>query len=323
MLASKLSRRSFVAGLGLAAAAGAGLALTAQADEKKEDDAEEAESADEADAAEEEAEEEPLAIEDGGPAEVDQEVPEASGDDTTIKVAATAVPHAEILNGPVKEALEAKGWTLDVQEFTDYVLPNTATEDGEVDANYFQHITYLKNFNEEQGTHLVSVGGVHFEPFGLYAGAKSSLDDIADGDKVAVPNDVTNEARALLLLQQEGLITLKEGAGLAATPNDIDENPKNLDIVEVEAAATPTVLQDVAIAAINGNYALDAGYTIADALAVEADDSQAARAYVNVLTVKEGNEETDKTRALVAATFTSEVRKFIEDNYEGAVVALF
>ena len=316
---SSISRRSFVAGLGAFAVVAATAGLTANAKDGVSSAADKSGAADKSSQADKTG---ALSVADGGPAPVDQEIPEATGD-KTITVAATATPHAEILNGPVKTALEAKGWKLDVREFTDYVLPNTSTEDGEVDANYFQHITYLKNFNKEQGTHLVSVGGVHFEPFGLYAGKTSSLDALADGAQVAVPNDVTNEARALLLLQQEGLLKLKDGVGIEATTNDIAENPKNIQFVEVEAAAVSTVLADVDIAAINGNYALDAGYTIADALAVEADDSVAAQAYVNVLTVKEGNEATDKTKALVNATFTSAVRTFIKDTYNGAVVALF
>ena len=247
----------------------------------------------------------------------------AAEGDKTITVAATPSPHAEILTNAVKPLLEKDGWTLEVKEFTDYVLPNDATEQGEVDANYFQHQPYLDSFNEEKGTHLVSVASVHFEPFGLFAGKTSALDDLKDGAVVAVPNDTTNEARALLLLQQEGLLTLKDGAGITATTNDIEENPKNLDFKELEAANIPNVLQDVDVACINGNYALDAGLKIEDALATEASDGLAAQTYANVIVVKEGNEDTDKTKALVAAVLSDEVRDYINDTYSGAVVPVF
>lgn len=242
--------------------------------------------------------------------------------DKTIKVGASPTPHAEILNA-VKDELANDGYTLEVVEYNDYVLPNTALEDGDLDANYFQHITYLDNFNEENGTHLVSAGAIHFEPFGLYAGKTTSLDDLADGATVAVPNDTTNEARALLLLEQEGLITLKDGAGLNATVLDIEDNPKNLQIEEVEAAQLPRVLQDVDIAAINGNYALGAGLKVSDALAVESDEGEAAKAYGNVVAVKEGNENTEKTQALIKALTSDTAREYIESTYDGSVVPLF
>jgi D-methionine transport system substrate-binding protein len=243
--------------------------------------------------------------------------------DTTITVAASPTPHAEILNGPVKEVLEGEGYTLVVKEFTDYVLPNTATEEGEVDANYFQHQPYLDSFNEEKGTHLVSVAAVHFEPFGIYPGRTSSLEELADGAVVAVPNDTTNEARALLLLQQEGLLTLKDGADLTVTTKDIVDNPKNLQFKELEAATIPSVIADVDIATINGNYALDAGFTTADALATEDADSLAADTYANVLVVKEGNESLDKIVALKNALLSPEVKEFITSEYNGGVVAVF
>lgn len=248
----------------------------------------------------------------------------ASGSDSkTITVAATAEPHADILNNAVKGQLEAEGYKLEVKEFTDYVLPNTSTEEGEVDANYFQHITYLDNFNEEQGTHLVSVGTVHYEPFGIYAGKTASLDGLQDGAQVAVPNDATNEARALLLLQDNGLLKLKDGVGIEATANDIVENPKNLKFVEVEAATVPNVIADVDVAIINGNYAIAAGLNITDALAVEEDDSVAAEAYANVLVVKEGNEKSEKIQALYKALTSDETRSYIEKEYAGSVVPLF
>ena len=242
----------------------------------------------------------------------------ASSDDKTITVAATPSPHAEILNDAVKPLLEKEGYTLEVKEFTDYVQPNTVTEEGEVDANYFQHITYLNNFNEEKGTHLVSVADVHYEPFGLYPGKTKSLDAL-----VAVPNDATNEARALLLLQDAGLITLKDDAGINATTNDIVSNPKNLKFKEVEAATVPNIVADVDIACINGNYAIPAGFKTTDALATESATSLAAEAYANVLVVKDGNQDSDKIKALVKALTSDEVRTYINDTYAGAVVPVF
>ena len=246
-----------------------------------------------------------------------------SSDDKTITVAATPSPHAEILNDAVKPLLEKEGYTLEVKEFTDYVQPNTVTEEGEVDANYFQHITYLNNFNEEKGTHLVSVADVHYEPFGLYPGKTKSLDALADGATVAVPNDATNEARALLLLQDAGLITLKDDAGINATTNDIVSDPKNLQLKEVEAATVPNIVADVDIACINGNYAIPAGFKTADALATESATSLAAEAYANVLVVKDGNQDSDKIKALVKALTSDEVRTYINDTYAGAVVPVF
>lgn len=243
-------------------------------------------------------------------------------DSKTIKVGATPAPHAAILE-VAKEILAEEGYTLEIVEYDDYVTPNTSLEDGSLDANYFQHITYLNGFNEERGTHLVSAAGIHYEPLGLYAGQVSSLTDLPDGAKIAVPNDSTNEARALLLLEQEGLIKLKEGVGISATKSDIAENPHNYEFYEVEARLTPTVLQDVAVAVVNGNYAIDAGLNISDALAVEASDGTAAEAYVNVLAVKEGNENSEAIQALVKALQSDEVRAFIEETYNGAVVPLF
>lgn len=244
-------------------------------------------------------------------------------DDKKITVAASPTPHAEILNGPVKKELEKDGWTLEVKEFTDYVLPNTATEDGEVDANYFQHTPYLDSFNEEKGTHLVSVEGIHFEPFALYPGRTAKLEDLAEGAIVAVPNDTSNEARALLLLQDAGLITLAEDAGITATVRDITDNPLNLEIKELEAAAIPRVLEDVDIAAINGNYALDAGLTPDQRLWVEDPEGVGATTYANILVVKEGNEDSEKTKALAAALTSDTTRDYINDTYDGAVVPVF
>ena len=246
----------------------------------------------------------------------------ASLEGTVIKVAASPTPHAEILK-VAKDVLAEQGITLEIEEFTDYIQPNMVTEDGQVDANYFQHITYLNDFNEENGTHLVSVADLHYEPFGIYAGKTTSLEELPDGAVVGVPNDPTNEGRALLLLQQEGLITLKEGVGLTATKLDIAENPKNLDIQELEAAQLPRSLDSLDLAVINGNYALQAGLNAADALAVESTDGEAAQAYVNVLVVKGGRENDPAIQALVEALKSDEVKAFMEENWPGAVVPMF
>ena len=242
--------------------------------------------------------------------------------DKTIKVAASPTPHAEIL-GSVKDALAEEGWTLEVVEFEDYVQPNVATTEGDVDANYFQHVPYLEEYNTENGTELVAVGNVHYEAMGVYKGSKDSFDALADGDKIAVPNDTTNEARALQLLAANGVITLKEDVGLEATKTDIVDNPKNVEIVELEAASIPGALADVALGVINANYALGAQLTTDDAVAYEASDSEAAETYVNVIVVNKGNEESEKTKALVAAVQTDAVKKFIEEKYNGAVIAKF
>ena len=235
-------------------------------------------------------------------------------------MAASSTPHAEILE-QAKPLLADKGYDLQVTVYNDYVQPNEVVESGDFDANYFQHIPYLNSFNEEKGTHLFNAGGIHYEPFGIYPGTKSSLSDVAEGDSVAVPNDTTNEARALLLLQDNGLITLKEGVGLEATVNDISENPYNLKIVELEAAQVPRVAGEVALVVLNGNYALEAGYSVAkDALAYESSDSEAAKTYVNVIAVKEGNENTDKIKALVEVLQSDDIRKYINDTYDGAVI---
>ena len=246
----------------------------------------------------------------------------AKADDKTIKVGATPAPHAEILE-VVQELLAAEGYTLEIVEFDDYVLPNTALHDGELDANYFQHITYMNNFNEEYGINMVSAAGIHYEPFGIYAGKCATLADLPDGAKIGVPNDATNEARALLLLEQEGLIKLEEGVGLAATKDSIVENPRGFEIVETKAELLTATLEDVDIAVINGNYAIDAGLKVSEALAVEAADGTAAEAYVNVITVMAGNENSEKIQALINALKSEKVKAFIEETYEGAVVPLF
>lgn len=239
-----------------------------------------------------------------------------------IVVGATPAPHGEILNA-AKELLKEKGYELEIKEYTDYVQPNIALESGDLDANYFQHFPYLEQFNQEKGTKLVSAGAIHYEPFGIYAGKTASLDALADNASVAVPNDVSNEARALLLLADNGLIELKEGVGLEATKNDIVKNEKNLKIMEIEAAQLPRSLGDVDIAVINGNYAIEAGLKVSDALASEDAESVAATTYGNILAVREGEEESEKAKALMEALTSDTVKKFIEDTYEGAVLPLF
>ena len=222
----------------------------------------------------------------------------------TLTVAASPTPHAEILNQCVP-ILAEQGIELVVNEYSDYVVPNTAVEDGDEDANYFQHLPYLEEFNETRGTHLVSVAGVHIEPMGIYAGRVSSLEDLPDGAVIAVPNDATNEGRALLLLEAQGLITLDDSSNLTATPNNIVDNPKNLEFQELEAATIPSVLADVDLAVINSNYALGAGLNpTTDALAIESSDSP----YVNVLVVKEGNENNEAIQALVDALHSDTIR---------------
>ena len=244
----------------------------------------------------------------------------AKDDDKTITVAASATPHAEILE-EAKPILEKEGYDLEVTVFDDYVRPNEVVESGEFDANYFQHIPYLDQFNEEKGTHLVNAGGIHYEPFGIYPGTKDSLDDLEDGDSIAVPNDTTNEARALLLLQDNGIITLKDGAGLNATVKDIEENPHNVEIVELEAAQVARVTGETAYVVLNGNYALEAGFSVGkDALAYEKSDSEAAKTYVNVIAVKEGNEDSEKIQALVDVLKSDEIKDFINEKYDGAVI---
>lgn len=245
---------------------------------------------------------------------------EKKTDDKKITVAASATPHAEILE-EAKTLLKDKGYELEVKVFDDYVQPNNVVESGEFDANYFQHVPYLEQFNEEKGTHLVVAGKIHYEPFGIYPGTKKDLKDIAKGDKIAVPNDTNNEARALLLLQDNGIIKLKDGAGIKATVNDIEENPNNIEIVELEAAQVPRVVNEVAYVVLNGNYALEANYTVKkDALAYEKSDSEAAKTYVNVIAVKEGNENSEKIKALVDVLKSDSIKKFIDEKYDGAVI---
>ncbi|MCQ2520059.1 MAG: MetQ/NlpA family ABC transporter substrate-binding protein [Lachnospiraceae bacterium] len=243
-----------------------------------------------------------------------------AADSNVIKIAASPTPHSEILE-KAKPILAEKGYDLQITVFEDYVIPNEVVESGEFTANYIQHVPYLNSFNEEKGTHIVNVGEIHYEPFGIYPGQKNDLAAIAEGDVIAVPNDTTNEARALLLLQDNGIIKLKDGAGLTATVNDIVENPYNIELKELEAAQVSRVVSEVAYVVLNGNYALEAGYVVSkDALAYEKSDSTAAKTYVNIIAVKEGNEDNAGVKALVEILKSDEIKKFITDNYEGAVI---
>lgn len=247
----------------------------------------------------------------------------ADGETITLKVAASPTPHAEIL-AQVVDILAEQGIDLQVTEYGDYVIPNTAVEEGDEDANFFQHTPYLEQFNEENGTHLVSVAKIHYEPMGIYAGTTATIEELPDGATIAVPNDVTNEARALLLLQDLGLITIDEAAGLNATPNDITSNPKNLQFKELEAAMLPQVVGEVDMSIINSNFAIQGGLNPAeDALASESADSVAADTYANILVVKEGNENNEAIQALIAALQSDTVKEFIENTYSGSVVAMF
>ena len=238
-----------------------------------------------------------------------------------IVIGASPSPHADILKVAKKE-LKKEGYELEIKEYSDYVQPNTALESGDLDANYFQHKPYLDDFNKQKKTHLVSAGTIHYEPFGIFPGKTKTLKALKNGATVAVPNDTTNEARALLLLQDNGLIKLKDGAGLTATVNDIAENPHNIKIVELEAAQVARVTGETAFVVLNGNYALQAGYSVKkDALAYEASDSEAAKTYVNIIAVKEGNEDSDAIKALVKVLKSDDIKKFIDEKYDGAVIA--
>ena len=247
-----------------------------------------------------------------------------SGELETITVGASSTPHAEILDA-VRGELEALGYNLEVVVFNDYVQPNTALADGDLDANYFQHEPYLTTFNSERGTDLVSAGAIHYEPMGIYPGTKSSLDDIAEGDTIAIPNDGSNETRALLLLQDLGYITLADGidASSNATIEAIVDNPLNLEITEMNAENIPHILADVAFGIINGNYALQADLTGDDALASESADSDAAQTYANIVACRNGDENSDKIQALITALTSETCREYIESTYNGAVVPIF
>ena len=253
---------------------------------------------------------------------------EAPAEDTaaetvTLKVAASPTPHAEIL-AQVVDVLAEQGIELVVTEYGDYVVPNTAVEEGAEDANFFQHAPYLESFNAENGTHLVSVAPIHYEPMGIYPGMTATLEELPDGAVIAVPNDVTNEARALQLLAAQGLIEIDPAAGLNATPNDITSNPKNLQFKEMEAAMLPQIVGEVDLAIINSNFALQGGLNPAeDALASEDAASEAAQTFANIIVVKEGSEENAAVLALIEALQSDAVREFIETTYNGSVVAMF
>lgn len=247
---------------------------------------------------------------------------ENKADDKTITVAASPTPHAEILEA-AKDLLKEKGYTLEIKEFDDYPQQNVVVDEGEFDANYFQHQPYLDNFNEEKGLDLVSAAKIHYEPLGIYPGASENLENIKDGAKIAVPNDATNEARALLLLEENGIITLKEDAGLNATKKDVEENPHNIEIVELDAAQIARVVEELDFVILNGNYALDAGFNVqTDAIAKEEADSEAAQTYANIIAVKKENKDSEKIKALVEVLQSEEIGKFITDTYEGAVVPM-
>lgn len=247
---------------------------------------------------------------------------ENKADDKIITVAASPTPHAEILEA-AKDLLKEKGYTLEIKEFDDYPQQNVVVDEGEFDANYFQHQPYLDNFNEEKGSDLVSAAKIHYEPLGIYPGASDDLENIKDGAKIAVPNDATNEARALLLLEENGIITLKEGAGLNATKKDVEKNPHNIEIVELDAAQIARVVEELDFVILNGNYALDAGFNVqTDAIAKEEADSEAAQTYANIIAVKKENKDSEKIKALVEVLQSEEIGKFITDTYEGAVVPM-
>ena len=249
------------------------------------------------------------------------EAAKAEGEAVKIKIGATPSPHAEILEA-AKDALKKKGVEIEIVTYNDYVQPNLATEQGQVDANYFQHLPYLEDFNKENNTHVVSVGKIHYEPFGIYAGKSKDLKAIQDGAKIAVPNDTTNEARALLLLEANGIIKLKDGAGLTATKQDIVENPHNVDIYEVEAAQIPRSLDSVEFACMNGNYAIQANYKPSDALAAEDAQSEAAQTYANIIAVEEKNKDAEWVKTLVEVLHSKEIQDFINEKYEGGVVPI-
>ena len=313
LITAALLTAGLLAGCGSDAAQGTGAESAAPTESTAATETAESENAQESAVAETGASE----TEAAGSDAAETQAAEAKG---TITVAATSVPHAEIL-AAAAPLLAEQGWTLEVTEFTDYIMPNEVVESGEIDANYFQHITYLESFNEERGTHLVSAGSIHYEPLGIYPGKQSDLAAITDGAEIAVPNDTTNEARALLLLQEQGLITLNADAGINATVNDITDNPHNISFIELAAEQIPRSLPDFDFAVINGNYALQAGLNAStDALAVETSDSEAVQKYVNVVAVKEGNENSEGIQALVSVLKSDEIRQYIEDTYQGSVV---
>lgn len=242
---------------------------------------------------------------------------------TTLTVGASPTPHAQILTDFAAPKLKDQGIELKVKEYTDYIQPNKDTTSGAIDANYFQHINYLNNYNKENKTDLVSVGAIHYEPFGIYAGKSKDLSNIADGATIAVPNDPTNEGRALLLLEQEGIIKLKDSKNLESTPNDIAENPHNVQFQEVEAAAVPRTLQSVDFAVINGNYAIEAGYHVKDALAHEKAGTAAVNEYANIICTTKEKEDDTSIKALVKVLQSDDFKKYLEENFGEDVLPAF
>lgn len=245
----------------------------------------------------------------------------ASSDDKVITIGASVTPHAVILNH-LADQFEKEGYELKVVEFTDYVQPNNALEAGDLDANYFQHQPYLDNFNEENGTDIVSVGANLYIPMAIFSEKLTNLDSIPDGATIAVPNDTTNEARALLLLQENGFIKLKDGVDIKATVMDIEDNPHNLEFVEMDAAQIPRAIKDTDLAIVNGNYALDAGLNLNDALLIESSDSTTAQTYANVIAVRAGEENTEKTKVIVKILTSDETKQYIQDSFNGAVLPI-
>ncbi|WP_036608730.1 MetQ/NlpA family ABC transporter substrate-binding protein [Oribacterium sp. P6A1] len=246
---------------------------------------------------------------------------ETASEPVTIKIGATPSPHAEILE-QAKDALQAAGINIEIVVYNDYVQPNLAVDQGELQANYFQHQPYLDDFNKENNTHVTSVGAVHYEPFGIYAGKSNDLSNIQDGAQIAVPNDTTNEARALQLLQANGIITLKDGVGLTATKQDITENPHNVEILEVEAAQIPRSIESVDFACMNGNYAIDAGFKPSDALKQEDASSEAAQTFANVVAVADSDADSDWAKKLVEVLQSDEIANYINSTYEGGVIPI-
>ncbi len=242
-------------------------------------------------------------------------------DGTVIKVGANITPHSEILE-QAKPILAEKGITLEIVQIEDSITPNVGVSEGSLDANYFQHEPYLEQYNEENGTDLVSIGAIHYEPFGIYAGKTTKLSELADGATIAVPNNVTNEARALLLLQQEGILTLKDDAGINATVEDIVDNPKNVQFKELAPEQLVQSLPDVDLAVINGNYAIEGGLSVSDALAVEADDGLAATTYANIIATTPEKANDEALLTLVEVLKSDEISNYIEETYNGAVVPL-
>lgn len=244
------------------------------------------------------------------------------GGDKTITVGASPTPHAEILNN-IKGTLADEGYTLNVVEYSDYVTPDQALANGEIDANYYQHVPFLDNYNQENGTDLVPVGSVHFEPMAIYAGTSNDLSNIPDGAQIAVPSDPTNEARALQLLADNGVIGIRDGAGLNATASDVTTNPHNVQLVEAEAAALPRQLQDCNFAVINCNYAVSAQLPNDLILASEDATSDAANQYANVVAVRNGDQNSDKIKALMSALQSSQTEDFINTTYNGTILPIF